>query len=166
MADADLSRSIVARIRPVVANAAAHAADAGPRYALPVPADARGVLAMRWLMLGICALIASGVLSILLVLSRTPGLQMVFPVADFFQIALVAHVDLSVLVWFLAFGGALWTINSTPRAIGVGWLAFGLAAAGTAAIALAPFLGQGRPVMANYIPVLRDPWWYTRDRGS
>ncbi len=32
-----------------------------------------------------------------------------------FTPALVAHVDLSVLVWFVAFAGALWSLNSTPR---------------------------------------------------
>ena len=77
------------------------------RYALDVPQDARQALARRWLLLGLAALIASGVLSLLLVLSRTPGVAKVLPVADFFHVALVAHVDLSVLVWFLAFAGVL-----------------------------------------------------------
>ena len=83
------------------------------RYALAVPDGTRRVLAARWLGLGLVALIASGVLSLLLVVSRTPGVQHVLPVADFFHVALVAHVDLSVLVWFLAFAGVLWTLNST-----------------------------------------------------
>jgi cytochrome c oxidase subunit 1 len=132
-------------------------ASAAPRYALTVPADARRTLAVAWLFLGILALVAAGILSILLVASRTPVLQNAFPGADFFRVALVAHVDLSVLVWFLAFAGVLWTMNSAPRVVGIGWAAFALAAAGAAAIAFAPFFGQGRPVMANYIPVLRDP---------
>jgi cytochrome c oxidase subunit I len=133
------------------------AATAAPRYRLDVPTGARGRLATRWLGLGLAALIAAGVLSILLVLSRTPGVSRVLPIADFFQVALVAHVDLSVLVWFCAFGGALWTLNSAPRALRVATWGFALAAAGTAAIALAPFAGAGRPVMANYIPVLDEP---------
>jgi len=139
--------------------AQARRAQASAGYTLVVPGDARRALANAWLALGLTALIAAGVLSILLVVSRTPGLQAIFPGTDFFRVALVAHVDLSVLVWFLAFAGVLWTINSTSRAMSTAWIAFGLAAAGTAAIALAPFLGQGRPVMANYIPVLRDAWF-------
>jgi hypothetical protein len=127
------------------------------RYALAVPDGTRRVLAARWLGLGLVALIASGVLSLLLVVSRTPGVQHVLPVADFFHVALVAHVDLSVLVWFLAFAGVLWTLNSTPRGLRVASLGYVLAAAGTAAIAIAPFAGRGRPVMANYIPVLDEP---------
>ena len=63
MADLHLSRSLVARIRPVVANAAAQAADTAPRYALPVPADTRRVLAARWLMLGIVAMAFSRMMS-------------------------------------------------------------------------------------------------------
>src|SRR6476660_9901510 len=118
------------------------------RYTLDVPDDARRSLAVRWLGLGLAALIASGALSILLVLSRTPGIQNIVGGADFFHVALVAHVDLSVLVWFLAFAGMLWTLNSTARGIRIAASGFIAAAAGTAAIALAPFLGAGRPVMA------------------
>ena len=125
------------------------------RYTLAVPRDGRLRLALGWFALGVAALAASGVLAILLVLSRTPGLARLFPVADFFLVALVAHVDLSVLVWFLAFAGTLWSLNSTPRALAVGWVALCLAAAGTATITVAPFFG-GTPVMANYVPVIES----------
>lgn len=122
------------------------------RYDLPVPLDARAALARGWFGLGVLALSASGVLAVLLVLSRTPGLARLFPVADFFRVALVAHVDLSVLVWFLSFAGALWSLNSTPRALPLAWIAFACAALGTVAIAVSPFAG-GTPIMANYVPV-------------
>jgi hypothetical protein len=58
-------------------------------------------------------------------------------------------------VWFLAFAGVLWSLNSTPRALPVGWAALFLAAIGTATIAVAPFFG-GTPVMANYVPVIES----------
>ena len=144
---------------PLGASGARYSAEAhaAARYRLAVPAGARRTLAIRWLGLGLAALMAAGVLSILLVLSRTPGISRVLPIAGFFQVALVAHVDLSVLVWFCAFGGLLWTLNGTTRALRAATSGFALAAAGTAAIALAPFVGAGRPVMANYIPVLDEP---------
>ncbi len=123
-------------------------------YALPVPADARRALARGWLWLGLASLIGSGLFSILLVLSRTPGLNRLFPVADFFRLALVVHVDLSVLVWFIALAGLLWSIHSSPRRLGWGWAALGLCGAGAALMSLAPFLGSGEAVMANYIPML------------
>jgi hypothetical protein len=126
------------------------------RFTLAIPRDARARLAQGWLALGVAALAMSGVLAILLVLSRTPGLARLFPVADFFHTALVAHVDLSVLVWFLAFAGTLWSLNSTPRLLPVGWAALGFTSAGAITMALAPFAG-GTPIMANYVPVIASP---------
>ena len=55
----------------------------GFQFDLTVPTDARKSLAMAWLALGLLALLASGLFSVLLVLSRTPQLQTLFPVADF-----------------------------------------------------------------------------------
>jgi hypothetical protein len=123
-------------------------------YALPVPTDARRTLARAWLWLGLLALIGSGLFSVLLVLSRTPGLNRLFPVADFFRVALVVHVDLSVLVWFVALAGLLWSLHGSARRTGLGWAALGLCGLGTLIMSLAPFLGSGEPIMANYIPVL------------
>jgi hypothetical protein len=84
-------------------------------------------------------------------------LQTLFPVADFFRVALVVHVDLSVLVWFLAFGGALWTMSGTPRFTPLAWWAFALSTLGTVAMCAAPFVERATPVMANYVPVLDGP---------
>ena len=126
-------------------------------FDLLVPQDGRRRLALAWLGLGLFALLASGLFSVLLVLSRTPQLQTLFPVADFFRVALVVHVDLSVLVWFLAFGGGLWTLSGTHRYPGMAWLAFALSAAGTLVMCIAPFVQVATPVMANYVPVLDGP---------
>ncbi|MFV1997614.1 MAG: cbb3-type cytochrome c oxidase subunit I [Acidiferrobacterales bacterium] len=126
-------------------------------YISAIPQDERRSLAIAWLTLGLLALLGSGIFSILLVMSRTPYVQNIFPWVDFFRTALVVHVDLSVLVWFLAFAGLLWTLNSTERFIRLGWVAFILAASGAAAMALSPFIGADQPLMSNYIPVLRHP---------
>lgn len=128
-----------------------------PDYVLAPPDSARQALARAWLWLGLLSLIGSGVFAVLLVLSRTPVLQNLFPVADFFHVALVAHVDLSVLVWFIAIAGMLWSINSATRAMAWGWLALWACALGVGLMALAPFIARGEPIMANYIPVLSDP---------
>jgi len=130
-------------------------------YVSPVPTDGRRSLASAWLWLGLMALLGSGIFSVLLVLSRTPYVQNFFPWIDFFHTALVVHVDLSVLVWFLAFAGILWSLNSTVRFLRLGWLAFVLAATGTVVMALAAFVGDGQPLMSNYIPVLRHPMFIT-----
>ena len=126
-------------------------------YALPVPIDARRTLAAGWLALAIGALLASGLFSILLVLSRAPYVKDVFPLADFFRVALVVHVDLSVLVWFSAFAGLLWSLHGAPRLLWLGWAGLAGATAATLAMCAAPFLDRGVPLMSNYIPVLDGP---------
>jgi cytochrome c oxidase subunit I len=126
-------------------------------FSLPVPADARRALATGWLLLAIGALLASGLFSILLVLSRAPYVKDVFPLADFFRVALVVHVDLSVLVWFSAFAGLLWSLHGAPRLLGLGWAGLAGAGAASAAMCAAPFLDSGLPLMSNYIPVLDGP---------
>lgn len=126
-------------------------------YELAVPDGERRALASAWLLLGIVALIASGVFSVLLVAARTPFIAPLLPTADFFHTALVVHVDLSVLVWFVAFAGVLWSIASARRMLRTAWAGFVCAGGGAAAMALAPFFGAGNPVMSNYVPVLADP---------
>lgn len=126
-------------------------------YALPVPLDERRLLARGWLWLGLCALLGSGLFSLLLVLARAPYTQSLFPWTDFFRTALVVHVDLSVLVWFIAFGGVLWSLNSTAQWMRLAQAALGISVAGTVLMVAAPFLGDAHPLMSNYIPVLRQP---------
>lgn len=147
-------------LAPIAApRASAHAS--ATRYDLAVPAGARRALALAWLAFALCALAASGVFSLLLVASRTPGVQQLLPVADFFRVALVVHVDLSVLVWFLAFAAVLWNLAGGRGGIAAGWIALVVAALGTAAMVAAPFLERAAPVMSNYVPMLDGRWFRT-----
>ncbi|OGS97766.1 MAG: hypothetical protein A3K04_12565 [Gallionellales bacterium RBG_16_56_9] len=107
------------------------------------------------------SLVGAGLFAILLVLSRTPYIQDIFPWVDFFHTALVVHVDLSVLLWFMAFAGVLWSLNSSSRFIGIGWLALVLAAGGAAVIVLSPFIGAGKPLMSNYVPVIQSTFFFS-----
>ena len=117
-------------------------------------------LARAWLWLGLMALIGSGLLAILLVLSRTPGIQDVFPLKDFFRAALVVHVDLSVAIWFMAFAAVIWSAFGRGGFAWLGWTGFALAALGTAVMTVSPFLPGADPVLNNYIPVLQQPLFY------
>jgi cytochrome c oxidase subunit I len=122
-------------------------------YALSASGDR--TLARAWLWLALAALIGSGLFSVLLVLARTPGVNTFLPAGDFFRTALVVHVDLSVLVWFVSIAGALWSLHGRASRSLWSALAWVLCAAGSAMMAAAPFLpGAGAPVMANYIPLL------------
>ncbi|MEZ5728256.1 MAG: cbb3-type cytochrome c oxidase subunit I [Burkholderiaceae bacterium] len=133
--------------------------DAGTRFALPVPVAERRGLAIGWLWLGVAALAGSGLFAILLVLARTPGLRAWFPVADFFRVALVIHVDLSVLVWFVACSGLLLNVAAPPRRPEAGVTALVLTSLGAACMLASPFVGTGAVVMSNYVPVL-DRWLF------
>ena len=62
--------------------------------------------------------------------------------------ALVVHVDLTVLVWLLAFAGVFWSYNSSNRCMRCGWLA--LLLAGIAFIGVAGF----------------SRWWINEDAGA
>lgn len=116
--------------------------------------------ALGWLKVGIGALALAGLFAILLVLARMPGMEGLFPGQDFFRVALVVHVDLSVLVWFLAFAGVVWSLTARPASRSGGRaLALNTATLGCILAALAPFLASGEPLLSNYVPVLRQPWF-------
>ncbi|MBV6423459.1 MAG: hypothetical protein NAOJABEB_01252 [Steroidobacteraceae bacterium] len=132
-----------------------------PDLAKVIPPAGLGRLTRGWLWLGLSSLAGSGVFAVLLVLSRTPQVNEWLPVAEFFRVALIVHVNLSVLVWFVALAGILWSMTGSTRAPGLAWLALGLCAVGTVMMALAPFTGSGQPIAANYVPVLDGPVFLT-----
>ncbi|MBU1237917.1 MAG: cbb3-type cytochrome c oxidase subunit I [Gammaproteobacteria bacterium] len=117
-------------------------------------------LARAWLVLGIAALAGAGLLAILLALSRTPGVQDLLPQGDFFRAALIVHVDLSVLIWFMAFAAVLWSLAGSGRFAAVGTASVSLAALGTLLMVVSPFFPDARPLLNNYIPILRQPVFF------
>ncbi len=129
-------------------------------HSVAVSAGTSKTLARAWLWLGLMALIGSGLLAILLVLSRTPGIQDVFPLKDFFRSALVVHVDLSVAIWFMAFAAVIWSALGRDSLAWLGWGGFVLAALGTAVMTVSPFLPGADPILNNYIPVLQQNTFY------
>lgn len=118
-------------------------------------------LRRAWLILALTSLVFAGVFALLVALARTPGIQDLFPSGPYSKVALVGHVVLSFIVWFLAFQGVVWAAGL--RADGSPGLRRGsragllLSAAGTGLIVLSAFLGWGQPVLANYIPILDHP---------
>lgn len=118
-------------------------------------------LARAWLTLGISALAGAGLLAVLLALSRTPGVQDLLPQGDFFRAALIVHVDLSVLIWFMAFAALLWSLAGNGRLAGLGMVAVALAGGGTVLMVASPFFPEARPLLNNYIPILRQPVFFT-----
>ena len=130
-------------------------------YSLEVPQDSRRLLALGWLWLCVLALLGAGVFSLLLVASRTPFVSEHIPWIDFFHSALVVHVDLSVLVWSLAFGGILWSLNQRPGRAWLAWVALAFACVGALVIMVSPFVRDAQPLMSNYVPVLQHPLFFS-----
>ncbi|MBL4585058.1 MAG: cbb3-type cytochrome c oxidase subunit I [Pseudomonadales bacterium] len=128
-------------------------------FALPIDTSRPQPLLKAWMLLSLFSLIAAGLFSLLLVLSRTPGVQSFIPWVDFFHTALVVHVDLSVLIWFLSMSALLWSvqIREAPKFI---MLAPALVAGGTLIMVVSPFAGAGDPLMNNYVPVLQHPLFF------
>lgn len=89
-------------------------------------------------------------------LSRTPTISEFIPWIDFFHTALVVHVDLSVLIWFISFTAIFWSLSNLKPARFLDQTALLLALAGTLMIVATPFSGQAHPIINNYIPVLND----------
>lgn len=123
-------------------------------YSLQVAPAARR-LAGAWFLLALAALGASALLAVVLVAARTPFLNLG---GGFFRTALVLHVDMAVLVWFLAAAAGIWVLARGIAGI-IGWLAFGLSASAVALMLLSPLLGGPPPVLANYAPVLDSRWF-------
>jgi len=126
------------------------------QFTLPVPDSNARKLTTGWLLLGLAALVVGGLFTILVLLSRTPYFQEIIPWVDFFRTALVVHVNLTVLVWFLAFTGVFWSYTNSNRCLACGWSALALCSLGTLVIVVSPFTGESFPLMNNYVPVLQN----------
>jgi cytochrome c oxidase subunit I len=134
-----------------------------PSKAYSVPAavaDSARLLGLGWLWLAVSALIAAGLMSLLLALARTPFIAQLLDHPALFRVALVVHVDLSAVIWFFACAGLLWTLLSPGGRGLMDRGALALMAIGTLMISTAPFVGRPLPIMNNYVPVLEHPWFF------
>ena len=125
-------------------------------FSMTLPAPALRRLATGWLFLALCSLVGAGLVVILIILARQPAIHTLIPWTGSFRTALVIHVDLSVLVWFLSFAGFLATLSLTERFASLGKIALVAASAGMVILAFSPFLGEDMPFMNNYVPVLNN----------
>ena len=119
-----------------------------------------------WLLLAISALIFAGLFAFLIAMARTPHIQDILPGKDFFRVALVVHVVLLMVIWFMTFKGILWALTSAGfsgrnlSSIPLGYFSILLAAIGTSLLIIPAWLGLGPPLLINYIPILDHPSYY------
>ena len=112
----------------------------------------------RWLGLAVASLLLAGMLSLLLVIGRLPGLHELFTDPLFFKRCLVVHVDLALVVWFYSFLTSLYLLVPTrspsrfPTRAGsvIGFL-------GVALMVGAAGIPDAEPVLANYVPMVDTP---------
>jgi hypothetical protein len=117
----------------------------------------------RWLFIGVLALAIAGLFSLVLVVARTPSLASIPLFSKLFHSALVVHVDLSVLLWFLAIAMMFWSIyaqKSRPIFAYIEEAAQICFISGMFFIAASPFDGNAEPLMSNYIPVITSPLFF------
>ncbi len=125
-------------------------------YALHEQTGSRRLVA-GWLLLALIALALSTLCALLLIAARTPLAGTIAASSELFGRALVLHVSLAVVVWFLACAAGIWTLAAGPAAGTLRWTALGLAGAGMVAMVMPLFFGAAQPVLANYIPALDHP---------
>lgn len=127
------------------------------RYELEIPQGAPRRLVTAWLALAVTALAASTVFALSLSIARTPFVGQLLPGVDLYRTALVLHVDLAVLILFLAHAALLWSAITARGNALVQWAALGFASAGTVAMTFSPFVSSGPALMSNYVPLLDNP---------
>ncbi len=107
-----------------------------------------------WLKNGIISLAMAGLYSVILVIIRTPQLSAFIENKEFFKVALVVHVNLSVLVWLMSITAIIWSYRLRFGEFGL--LCGRLSIFATLLLGLSPFCGQSMAVMNNYIPMLEN----------
>lgn len=116
------------------------------------PGDSR-----NWLTLAVGALMLSGLLSLVLVVGRAPGLSALLTDPLFARRCLVVHVNLALVVWLVAVLAALYAQlptreGSAPRGHAVHW-----AVGGVAVMVASAAMPGAAPVLSNFVPAVDHP---------
>src|SRR3989304_938498 len=124
-------------------------------------------IAYGWLILAVFSLVFAGIFALLVALARTPVIEQMLPLGrDYIYVALVGHVVLAVVIWFLAFEGFLWVFTTTILikkkvfSPALGWVSLCFSGAGMALVVMSAVFGLGNAELANYVPGLLTPVFY------
>lgn len=134
---------------------------------IPSMKTASNRIVYGWALISAFSLVFAGLFALVIALARTPYVENLFPSgAEYLYIALVGHVVLAVVIWFLAFEGFLLAYAATSESgrrfwsVPLGWVALASSATGMLLIAFCVFTGRGYAELANYVPVLIEPVFY------
>ena len=107
-----------------------------------------------WLFVGVSALAISGIFSIILAVAWHPSFKEIEIFATLFHRSLVAHVNLSITIWFLCCLFACWSYKRSAGLPFFDKTALALILGAIATMTIASFDPAAVPLMSNYIPVL------------
>jgi cytochrome c oxidase subunit 1 len=109
-----------------------------------------------WFILAVIALAASGLYSFLPYSLRTPFIAQFIDLKHLFNVSLMVHVNLGVLVWFLSCSAMLMVAVTKESFLATSFVAFIAAMIGTVFIIASPFVGAGQAIKNDYIPMLHN----------
>jgi hypothetical protein len=108
-------------------------------------------------------LVPAGLFALAVVIGRAPPFSASIRDPMFFRRCLVAHVDLSLIIWSYAFIATLFALlpartrsSSMRRHLGLG-----CAIGGVALVILGAGVPGARPLLANYLPAIDHPLFFT-----
>lgn len=111
---------------------------------------------IAWFILAVMALAASGVYSFLPYALRTPFLAKYIDLKHLFNVSLMVHVNLGVLIWFMSCSAMLMIIVTKENYMPISLVAFLSSVVGAIFIATSPFIGAGEAIKSDYIPILHN----------
>lgn len=109
----------------------------------------------RWLLLSIVSLGLGGLLALVAAVARTPAIYKLVPPGYFYH-AIIGHVDLAIVGFFLTFTLLLWQLTFREELKSP----FYLSLTGIFFIALVSLLGVGKGVSNNYLPTIDHPLFW------
>lgn len=127
-----------------------------PDFSLTLSPQQPQCTVARWVWLAVATLAVSGLGPLILLAGRASSFAEKSFIKNTFAEALVVHVNLSAVAWFLAIALLFWALFGQPRRPLLPVLrggALGCFGAGVACVAAAPLLGGGAPLFSNYIPM-------------
>lgn len=110
-----------------------------------------------WLFLSCFSLALAGLFSIIIVFARVPLIKDILPFANLFQTALVIHVDLSQIFWFMSIAIACSLTNFTAANASTHNFVDNILqklTLGTLILITLSVITGGTPVLSNYVPFI------------
>lgn len=131
-----------------------------PDFSLPFSPENPTTTIRRWVWLAVATLAISGIGPLILLAGRASSFAEKAFIKNTFAEALVVHVNLSAVAWFLAIALLFWAMFTQPRTPlvpGLRKAALVSFAVAMLCVAAAPLLGNGVPLFSNYIPMYTSP---------